>query len=87
MQFSNLIKLYAPVSQRSFGIWNIPWDIPWNIPRNIPWNMKMSKVEYSKNNLQQQKYVFFGIWNIPGILKKKVHNEILEILEYGISQE
>ena len=37
----NLIKLYAPVSQRSFGIWNIPWNIPknigffgiWNIPK------------------------------------------------------
>ena len=53
----NLIKLYAPVSQRSFGI-------PWNIPRKIPWNMKMSKVEYSKKICNNKNIYFleYGIF-------------------------
>ena len=37
-----LVKLYAPASQRIFGIWNIPW----NIPRNITEYSTEYKMEY-----------------------------------------
>ena len=81
----NLVKLYAPRKHTLILKWNIPWNIPRNIPWNIPWNMKISKMEYSKINLQQGNIEIFGIWNIPGIFQKKPSTrEILKFLEYGI---
>ena len=32
--------------------------------------------EYSKNKTQQRNFIFFGIWNIPGILKIKGNNDM-----------
>ena len=34
--------------------------------------MKISKMEYSKINLQQGNIEIFGIWNIPGIFQKNL---------------
>ena len=59
-------------------------NIPRNIPWNIPWNMKISKMEYSKINLQQGNIEIFGILNISGIFQKNTQKgENLKILEYG----
>ena len=43
-----LMKLYVPVKQDHFLIWNIPWIISMEFSWNIPWNMRISKMEYSK---------------------------------------